>query len=212
MSGRSWNESVRQKSEMACDLWLIVICLIFLGVFIPLIIIYNNDDKTTTTTTTVVNPQPGSVGTTQLADGAVTVAKLDPSVLTRPHHWECVNASSELQDAVDWAQNEVNENSKGVLLHNVVTKHAGCRACDGTLMLYGDLDLWLDLGSAACTPTSHAQAVQDCAAVHAISNVAHPHSYLNMDMMHVGINCSTSGSRRRRALLQDIGSNLNRFY
>ena len=193
--------------EWACDWWLILVFLILLGVIVPFVIIYNNDDKITTTTTTIVNPQPGSVGTVQLADGAVTAAKMATNVLTRPHHWECVNASSELQAAVDWAQNDVNADSKGVLLHNVVTKHAGCRACDDTLMLYGDLDMWLALGVAACAPTTHAQAVQDCTAVHAISNVAHPHSYLNMDTMHVGLNCSASGTRRR-ALLQ-IGDYTN---
>ena len=178
------------RYEWACDVWLVVAFLVVLGVTIPFIVIYAKDD---------VNPQPGSVGTAQLADGAVTAAKMAPGVLTRPHHWECVNASSELQAAVVWAQNGVNENSNGVLLHNVFTKHAGCRACDGTLMVYGDLDLWISIGSLDCTPPTRAQAVQDCVTVHDIANVAHPHSYLNVDMI-VGINCSFSGARRRALL------------
>jgi hypothetical protein len=177
--------------EWACDVWLVVFFLVVLGVTIPFIVIYAKDD---------VNPQPGSVGTAQLADGAVTAAKMAPDVLTRPHHWECLNASSEMQAAVDWAQNGVNVNSRGVVIHSVFTKHPRCRACDGTLMVYGDLDMWLSIGAGACTPQTRAQLVHDCVAVHTVSNIAHPHSFLNLKTMHIGINCSTYAARRRALL------------
>ena len=187
---------MRRRSDWECGWdgmwwWFVIIWIILVAaIAIPLSLADTDDDTVVVTSPT---PAASAVGTAQLEDGAVTVAKLAPGALQRPHHWECTNASDVVQAAVDWAQNGANWYTKGVLMHNALTRHPNCRACDGTLMLYGDAALW---ASAPCVPMTHSQILAYCNSIHSISNIAHPHSYLPNNAL-VGINCTAPTAARR---------------